>query len=359
MPFVWIVVSTALFLVFAGIGFLIYTKRTALDWRKPLLLLIVVIVGLVAAEVSAHMYFNYRLKAVGERTLDDTTGWRTRPDFQSTVTLPEFGEVTYSTDANGFRIAGDPNTDKIKVLVIGDSYTQALQVSDSDAYYSAIDESTEYELWAYGCGGFGNYQQYLVIDEWFDTIKPDIIVWQLCPNDFVNNDNQLESRSRLNNNNMWRPYLTEDGPIWRYPWPTNNPLYYIVGKSRLLRYFDTKLRLSTLGEDQSIEESLVPGTPEYASLSETSGRIFELARARVGTTRIVAFSSDTWLKEVWEEVLPQYGIELIAIDQELARAQAAGEKIDGQPYDSHWNKRGHEIAGGALLRALDDEPTAD
>jgi alkylation response protein AidB-like acyl-CoA dehydrogenase len=48
----------------------------------------------------------------------------------------------------------------------------------------------------YGGHGYGTLQEYLVIDKYIDEIKPDLILLQVCSNDFTNNlENEAKSSS--------------------------------------------------------------------------------------------------------------------------------------------------------------------
>src|SRR5437867_3136868 len=98
----------------------------------------------------------------------------------------------------GFRRFGDPSSSRPKLLVVGDSFTHALEVSDDKTYYALLGDRLGAEVFAYGAGGYGTLQESLVLDEYVDIIKPDAILWQFCSNDFVNNDLELESMSYYN-----------------------------------------------------------------------------------------------------------------------------------------------------------------
>ena len=49
------------------------------------------------------------------------------------------------------------------------------------------------------------------------------------------------------------------------------------------------------------------------------------------------------------DVCGRAGVEFIpGVGEAVEAAQAAGERVSGQPVDAHWNRRGHEIAAGVI-----------
>ena len=90
--------------------------------------------------------------------------------------------------------------------MIGDSFTHATSVSDDRTHHALLAKLLDVEVFAYGVGGYGTLQEFLVLDRFVDVIHPDIFLWQYCANDFINNDNELERLSRFNNNGLTRPY---------------------------------------------------------------------------------------------------------------------------------------------------------
>jgi hypothetical protein len=102
---------------------------------------------------------------------------------------------------------GDVASDKPRVFVIGDSFTQAPEdASDGKTYYSDL-KKLGLEVFAYGGSGYGSLQEFMILDRYYNVVKPDLIVWQYSTNDVVNNSPELETASRVNNNGMVRPYF--------------------------------------------------------------------------------------------------------------------------------------------------------
>ena len=59
----------------------------------------------------------------------------------------------------------------------------------------------------------GTLQEVMIVERHIREIMPDILILQVCQNDFINNSFELESKSYFNNNNLLRPYLGSDGTI--------------------------------------------------------------------------------------------------------------------------------------------------
>jgi hypothetical protein len=70
---------------------------------------------------------------VKERSFSSYVGWETVANVAKTSVVNGYGEIAYSTQKYGFRVFGDTSTDKIKLFVIGDSFTQGYSVSDGKA----------------------------------------------------------------------------------------------------------------------------------------------------------------------------------------------------------------------------------
>jgi len=96
--------------------------------------------------------------------------------------------VNYITYERGFKRFSTPDSNKIKILVLGDSFTKAGTVSNGEEYYAYLERNPEIQLFAKGVMGWGTLQEYLFLNETYDSIKPDIIILQFSSNDFINND---------------------------------------------------------------------------------------------------------------------------------------------------------------------------
>ena len=99
------------------------------------------------------------------------------------------------------------------MLCIGDSFTFAKDVSQQETYYAVLQEKINAAVFAYGADGYDSLQEYLILDKWLDVIKPDVVVWQFCYNDFINNSLELTQQSAKNQCHVSQPYLAAEGQI--------------------------------------------------------------------------------------------------------------------------------------------------
>lgn len=165
---------------------------------------------------------------------DEVLGWAPKSDFSydrmRTDVAGNAHRVRLTTDEHGFRLWGDPDNEKPRILFIGDSVTGDPNMSDEDAYFGRVSELVDAEVFAIG-GGYGTLQQLMVLREYADTIKPDLFVLQFCTNDFSNNSLYLESPSIVRNQKNLRPYLDGDEIVYRLPsWHWYRILYRYLNR---------------------------------------------------------------------------------------------------------------------------------
>jgi len=146
--------------------------------------------------------------------IDNHYGWKTKANYKEQKKIDvihgESYTVDYNTGHEGFRPYGDPNSSLPKLLVIGDSYTQAVEANNGRAYADVLADSLGLELFTYGQAGYGTYQQYLILHAYIDAIRPQILLLQVCDNDFIDNYTPLEYTSNYKVGEK-RPYLQQDG----------------------------------------------------------------------------------------------------------------------------------------------------
>lgn len=301
-------------------------------------------------------FIKYKIKYNREMNFSTYLGWETAQNDSSDHDVKGYGKIVYTTKKFGFRVFGDINSNKTKIFVIGDSFTAGHTVSDGKTYYDYLRENNNnVEIFAYGGGGYGSLQEYMILDKYFDLIKPHIILWQFCLNDIINNDYDLESTSFKNNNHMTRPYYRKGKIEWLYPEQRTGWFSYVVKSSHLLRFLHIRINIFKAEKYGSIEDELSINHPLFIKAAKITSDIMGLVRKRAGDTPIVAFSVNkpTWEGNTFREISEKYGIHFVPnIFEAVEEAKRFGMIVDGLPFDGHWNDNGHSIAGKVILDYL-------
>lgn len=304
---------------------------------------------------------------VGPITLDADLGWKATEHYQESLVEKTYRGTLYqvrrSQTQYGFRRFGDVNSRRLKMLVVGDSFTHATAVSDDRTYHALLASLLNVEVFAYGAGGYGTLQEFLILDRYLDTIRPDVILWQYCVNDFINNDNELERLSTMNNNGWVRPYW-RDGKIQLLS-PKASSIQvrdWINRHSRFLYFVVTRLdRLRAISTRDTVEVDIEAEGMRHAGFARsvrTTDELMGLMRARVGTKPIAAFNCA--LAEPYNQAFREIsGHHAITYWEDVAPViQAAADRgedvyaADG----GHWNERGHELVARALANHLRTTP---
>lgn len=309
-----------------------------------------------------HFLRNYNPSIV----IDKEIGWLPGPNLDILTVVADAGGEYYAlritSDENGFRHFGDVNsTDRPKVLFIGDSFTQAMEVSDNKTFYGIIREKMDIEVFSLGAGGYGTLQAYMLMNRWLDHIQPDIVVVQFSPNDIVNNSYELESQSIYNNNGMRRPYL-RDGEI-QYKLPKNMPRirHFANRNSRFLYYILSRIDImrSQYGIE-SIENDIYEKGREiqaYREAQEVTEEIFRMMNDSIDSigAEFYTFSTDENMPyfEDYLDMVNRYpGIHLIdGVTVALREAEEMGVTIRASDM-AHWNNEGHRIVAEVIADKL-------
>lgn len=333
-----------------------------------LITVIAILCLLLTGEIAirAYVYLMSVTDQYGGRSIElsEEYGWLPTKNHQFSVEKIDAAGTRYmvdfKTDSNGFRIYGDPEAkDRKKVLFLGDSFTQAVDVSNSKTYYGILADNMPIEVFSIGGGGYGTLQEYMQLDKYVDEIRPDIVVIQFSSNDFINNSYELEAASNRNNNGMRRPYLTEHGVVYRNPGKLPVVRDFANKYSRFMYFIIKRIdrlyaRGSTSVEDVIAERGV--GHPLFRESVAITEQLLERIRARVpSTARIYAFSVDGKrpFYEEFRRISESNGIQFIdGIPQALDDAEK--NEITTKAADrAHWNEAGHEIAAKVLKKHLD------
>ena len=301
---------------------------------------------------------------VGPITLDSELGWRATEYYEEALVERTKRGLPYAVKRSqkqyGFRRFGDPNSTKVKMLVIGDSFTHATAVSDDRTDHAWLSKLLDAEVFAYGAGGYGTLQEYLILDRYVDLIKPDMVLWQFCINDFINNDNELELLSRVNNNGLQRPYWVNGTVVHLSPKKSGKELREWINRhTRFLYFIVSRIdKFRAITSDYTVESDIeAQGFAHRGFLRsvQVTDELIGRVRARVGALPIMAFSCGSVVpySEGFARVTSHHGIEYWDdVADVVLKAEQRGEDVLSS--DEHWNEYGHKLIALQLAKHLRD-----
>lgn len=330
----------------------------------PLLFLI------LAAEVRMRLKFSKAAIAEARRVIDPELGWKPTPNLVREGTaldaLRRPAKFRMTQNADGFRLAADAATAKPRVFVLGDSYTQSDDIDDSKFYPALLaTRIPEAAFWAFGCSGYGTFQQWMILKKHVATIRPNVLLLQMSSNDIVNNLLELEDAMPFLATPGPRPYLVDDGTT----------KFHFASRDKGLRRY-SKTWGSILDRYDSVvnkSERWVPGKVRQYGTSRNPDNFGELlVRATEKTVellrrmqsdigpdaRLIAFYDEDVppLSDALKKACKLAGVELIdTVGPAMMAEEGRQGKFVYRTIDKwHWNDAGHQVVADLLENPLRD-----
>ena len=123
---------------------------------------------------------------------DPSTGWKSKPNLRN---MKIFDDKILNTNSKGFRGKKDflylKNKERLRILILGDSYTFGDEVSDDETYSYYLQEMLPHtEVINLGVHGYGHDhhdQMLILLKEEGVKYKPDIVILGFIRNDMSRN----------------------------------------------------------------------------------------------------------------------------------------------------------------------------
>lgn len=120
---------------------------------------------------------------------DPSKGWILKPNLRD---MKVFGDKVLNTNSKGFRGKKDfpyiKNKEKLRILILGDSFTFGDEVSDDETYSHYLQEILPYtEVINLGVHGYGHDQMLILLKEEGVKYEPDIVILGFLPMDMPRN----------------------------------------------------------------------------------------------------------------------------------------------------------------------------
>lgn len=291
---------------------------------------------------------------------NDKLGWKIEPNYSKDFTYTDKAGISYEVslkyDENSFKSFGNINSTSPKILFIGDSYTASVEVSNEKTFFNILKDSLGIEVFAIGAGGYGTLQEYLVLDEWIDKISPDVVVWQTCSNDFMDNTPEMERLSGYKVGER-RPYLNVDDKIfYERPvsaWKDLEEISYFI------KWWRVKWKALTAqlkGKKEHIAEYYISEKgldyPPFARSVKITSDIIKKVRNRLPEkTKMLAFCADPYQPQMdtFKNIFTNHEFPFSELPALYCRNSDWNGKTPFARDGYHWNEYGHRLVASGLL----------
>jgi len=212
----------------------------------------------------------------------------------------------------------------------------------------------------YRAAGYGTLQEYLILEKYIDAVKPDVVVLQLCSNDFIDNYHRLEIEAGYKVGKK-RPYLNlKDEVVHKVPLPFIDRIkeysrfvFFLANRSR--KFWKEQI----VGKEPDLAEKLIAEQGSNYALFNHTLALTQLALKRFkeqtnSQVKLLVFVSDAYQ--------PQYdSFKQICVEQNISFLDGVPFQVQ-EAYNSgtivhshdgyHWNETGHQIIANAILPDL-------
>lgn len=237
-----------------------------------------------------------------------------------------------------------------KILVIGDSFTQARGIVEDRTYYASFLPFAS-DLQVYGIGAYGTYQEYLLLKRVLQHFSPDIVLWQFSPNDFINNIPELERQFHSTLHMTDRPfYLGNEKSKFGYELFRDLKMIHFLSFSRLFMFLYEQWQMRHLEPPALSPEEAVR---KSNSLEITSTILKKVRETLPSNAQLYFFTTETslGLKDEFNHLIQANGLQIIPVAERLIEEKNKGKNILSDDH-YHWNELGHQIVGNEILKFI-------
>lgn len=303
--------------------------------------------------------------------LDDRLGWRHKRNMQRVFTNEDGERHLVKQNGAGLRGPwgdGPAERGKRRILVLGDSFTEAVHVADGQTFTTRLEQLFPgIEVLNAGVGGYGTVQEYLYLLEEGLGYRPDLVLVMFYDNDL--SDNCLSYSpgfgprpyARLDDGHVRIVETLEYDDFLKFTIPVpfriflhrHSDLYYLLNSYVYHRLFAGRVRAmaqadmartKSCGKDeifhgliQKIATTLKPQGIGLV-LVLIPARESVLGHASTAHEAILAFCR-------------RAGIDCLSLIPASLRATASSVRLYFSE-DIHWTKDGHRVAAEEIARHL-------
>lgn len=307
--------------------------------KKIIYVLIILIFVFFCIEIFCRIFNIGKTYSDERNTLyqyDNYLGWIPIPNITATIS-DSMQQREYKQNSLGFRdIEHDYNNKtKKRIMFIGDSFCFGYGVSQNEVFVELLrDKLLDFELFNCGVSGYGSDQEYLLLQKYYNIIKPDIIFLLFCYNDIL--DNTLNN----NYNGYYKPYIIkqQDELILKGIPVPKSWLYYknnfFIKYSRFNNFIlETFIRIKN--PSLSLQNYEIIGYIYNEII-----KFCDLHNCRL----IICIAKDDDINS-FEKILKNNDMFFLNLANDNVRSTT----------DFHWNKKGHEYVANKIYNFLKEE----
>ncbi len=296
-------------------------------------------------------------------------------------TIGKFGQQKGKWRINNFgwnsAIDYNLNKEKKRVVIIGDSYVESLQVDVEKSFHSILQKelAEAYEIYTVGTSG-APLSHYLHLSRYANEVfQPDILLFNLIHNDFDESIFEAYSEKKY-----FTLSLTEDGITEVLPEnPNFTGLKYdfnrFIKKSALVRYLYYNLQVGRRPlfnfkeEEEANNNVAIDHIKKWSpQIEQVIDYVFSQIKKENPTKRII-FAIDGPRTDIYENRLNEstliflnkmvkgacdkYQYELIDFSIPMLEDYQLAQKKFNSDWDGHWNEYGHYFVSQHLLELFD------
>ena len=185
--------SNSVLYTYLAVAILVITILSFVFFKKKRKEIGLSIVSVVMAAGLCEVFLRLFLPQISDHAemfeYDPVLGWRFVANKEGQIVFPGEIKNTIRTNSLGFRDAEPKRGERKKILVLGDSFVSNISVGDDEGFTEIMENSLrDFDVLNFGVNGYGQVQEYLLMEKWFDSIQPDVIVLIIyLQNDFTDN----------------------------------------------------------------------------------------------------------------------------------------------------------------------------
>ena len=332
--------------------------------KKVIVMMAILLVAIFSLDV---LFLNQPSRAVSPYQPDDQIGWIPKVDFQRSFPQKDLDgneyQANFRTYTDGFRAFGNIDSNRVKIFIVGDSFTGDPYTGNDDAYFSVMKKTLkskfnkEIELFVIGASGYGTLQEFLITERYAEKINPDILILQFCSNDFGNNSIEIESNQIVKNQSYLRPYLVDNNIVFNDNFMARlyRAVYFhsrifrkldIIKQWILYEIYDSYGPEVSQAEDYRLEKEAIEITKTIMNKFNKIGLI---------DTRLITFNCDTEDDDdtrIWKDMARDSGFLALETPSRAFEIAEKNKQIVRHADGGHLNILGNKITGEELAAQL-------